>query len=124
MLHWGKRIRHWAGVMSTYHGKVPWRNLILAALSGPVPAQVWNERIRKCARCPVRSEDDWICHNELGDGRTVGCGCDLVFKALSAAPYPKGCWAYQVTDGHEGWPAHRFPSRWARWLAVVRFLFP
>lgn len=124
MLHWRKHLSHWAAHVRSQHGRVPWGNMLLAVLSGPVPAQVWRSRIRTCAHCPVRSKEGWICQTTLANGDTVGCNCVIVFKALSAAPYPKGCFAYEVTGGQEGWPAHHFPNRRAKFAAVLRFLRP
>lgn len=123
MLKWRKHLGVWARRIRAQHGRVPWLKMVHGLLTGPVPAAVWSERIRVCARCPVRSPDAWICRRELTDGRVIGCNCDLVLKCLTAAPYPRGCYARQVTD-HEGWAAYVFPSRTAKLRAVWRFLFP
>jgi hypothetical protein len=131
MLAYRKRLRHWFAVVLQFCNAEPphrraqalavavWR-MLRAIVSGPVPADVWRNRVRKCGRCPVRS-DDWVCFRQLSDGRMLGCRCDLAFLCLSAAPYPKGCWAHEITE-HEGWPAYRYPSRWAKIRAFFRFI--
>lgn len=124
-LNWHRRLSDWSAHVRAQHGRVSWLNMVLALLSGPVPADVWRERIKICARCPVKSPDAWVCRRELADGRKIGCNCDLVFKCLTAVPYSKtgGCYAREITV-HEGWAAYVFPSRRAKLRAVWRFIFP
>jgi hypothetical protein len=131
MLAYRKRLRHWLTVVLRFCNAEPWYRrgvalstavwrMLVAIASGPVPADVWRDRIRKCGRCPVRS-DDWVCFRRTEHGQNLGCRCDLTFLCMSAAPYPKGCWAHEITE-HEGWPAYRYPSRRAKLRAFWRFI--
>lgn len=133
MLHWRKRISEWRTVMAQKGVKVSIVSLARAVLSGPVPADVWRDRMRVCLRCPIYNADLKACRqpNPRGpDYLDLGCGCYTPFSALTAVPYTKagGCWAREITknaepaSAREGWGAYLFPSRWAKVRAVWRFL--
>jgi hypothetical protein len=121
VLHWRKRIAEWRRVLAQKGVKVSVFALLRALLSGPVPGDVWRDRMRVCMRCPVYDRDLRACYKPLSDGRVVGCGCYCPFKALTAAPYARGCYAREITD-NEGGMAYRFPSRWAKVRAIWRFV--
>lgn len=137
MLHLRKRLREWADIVRWHHGSVSWLAMGLAILSGPVPRAIWRARMRKCRQCPVHARRllrdnhgilKWVglhlCHHQSG-AQTLGCGCNTTFLALTAAPYPTGCWARETTkNDRDGWPAYVFPSRWAKVRAVWRFFVP
>ena len=120
MLNWKKRIAEWRAVVRQF-GRGRYAGMIIAVASGPVPANVWRDRMRVCLRCPILDRERMACRKELSDGRTLGCNCYTPFLALTAAPYPRGCWARQITD-NEGWPIFTFPSWRAKVRAVWRFL--
>lgn len=122
MLHWGKRIAEWRAVLAHKGVKVSTVALLRALFSGPVPADVWRDRMRVCMRCPVYDRDLRACFKPLSDGRVIGCGCYTPFKAMTAAPYARGCYAREITE-HEGWPAYRFTSWWAKVRAIWRFVW-
>lgn len=135
MFHFRKRINEWRAVLALKGVKISTWALVRAVLSGPVPANVWRDRIRVCLRCPVYNATLKACHRRIADGDfhlDLGCGCYVPFLALTAVPYSPdgGCWAREVTktaeppSAREGWIAHRFPSRPAKWRAVFQFLFP
>jgi hypothetical protein len=125
-MRWRKRIKQWIAVLRQTHGegvKIPWWGLVLAVWSGPVPRQVWRARIRYgCYQCPVYNRELRRCRPDLPGYEEVGCGCYLPFSALTAQPYPKGCWAKQVDDPELGWAAYVWPSRWHKWRAVICFI--
>lgn len=126
-LHWGKRIAEWRVVLAHKGVKVSILALVRAVLSGPVPPEVWRARMRVCLRCPVYDHELKACHKVIHDSiyhRVLGCFCYVVFLALTAVPYSPngGCWARELSPT-EGWPAYRFPSRWAKVRAVWRFVF-
>lgn len=125
-MRWHRRIREWIAVLRLTQGegtKIPWFGLVRAVLSGPVPRTVWRQRIRYgCYQCPVYDRGIHRCRNPLPGYEGTGCGCYLPFSALSAAPYPKGCWAKEVDDEELGWTAYRWPSRWAKLRAVICFI--
>lgn len=123
MIAWRKRIAEWQTVMAHKGVEVSVLALLRAILSGPVPADVWRDRMRICMRCPVYNRDLKACmqRHPLEPDRILGCGCYTPFKALTAAPYPRGCFARQITD-HEGWPNYIFASWRAKFRAVWRFI--
>jgi hypothetical protein len=126
MLAWGTRITEWRRVMTQKGVKVSIVSLARAVLSGPVPADVWRDRMRVCLRCPIFNQELKACHRRIEDGgyhRDLGCRCYTPFLALTAVPYSKtgGCWAREITV-HEGWPAYLFPSRLEKLRAVARFV--
>ncbi len=112
-LNWNKRIGEWGIVIAQAgedaHG---WRyyrffyasafKMLRAVLSGPVPANVWHNRMRVCIRCPIRDPLTRACRKRMSDGRILGCS------------------ARSVTDD-EGWPEYVFPSAWSKLKAVWRF---
>ncbi len=117
MIHWRKRLREWRTVVWKERASIsPWR-LLRAAMSGPVPREVWRQRMRTCGRCPVSSRKlirvngvlTWTglhaCRAEYGDVK-LGCGCLTTAVALTANPYGNGCWAHSITE-NEGWGPHR-----------------
>ncbi len=134
MLAWGKRIAEWRAVMAHKGVNVSVLALARAVLSGPVPADVWRDRMRVCLRCPVFNHELKACHKRINDGpyhRDLGCNCYTPFLALTAAPYTKegGCWAREVTkeaqpqSAKEGWGAYIFKSQLEKIRAVFRFVF-
>jgi hypothetical protein len=133
MLHWRKRISEWRTVLAQKGVKVSIFALARAVLSGPVPPDVWRDRMRVCLRCPVYNRELKRCGRLVVDGnyhRQLGCLCYTPFLALTAAPYSPdgGCWAREVTkeakppSAREGWGAYAFPSWWAKWRAIWRFI--
>lgn len=129
-LAWKVRLREWRTVLAAKGVKVSTWALVRAVLSGPVPADVWRERIRTCARCPVKSRTGWVCGRTLPDGSKIGCNCYLPLLALTAVPYSPegGCWGREVSKDFKpaeriGWVARPFKSRWAKIRAVWRFVF-
>lgn len=123
-LHWKRRLAEWRAVVRDY-GRGHYASMVLAILSGPVPARVWRSRLHKCMRCPILNRERMICRHELPNGGVLGCSCSVTMLALSAAPYERGCWARMVdTSGKEGWPSYHFPNVRAKLRAVWRFLFP
>lgn len=134
MIHWHRRLREWRTVVWKERSSLSVPRLLRAALSGPVPRQVWRQRMRYgCGRCPIHARKlirvngvlTWTglhaCRGEFGDVK-LGCGCLTTAVALTANPYGDGCWAHSIEPG-EGWPKHEFASRWAKWRAVIRFIF-
>lgn len=130
MFNWRKRLSEWRAVLARKGVKVSTFALGRALLSGPVPPDVWRDRMRVCLRCPVYDAELRACRKRTSDGRVQGCSCYTPFLALTAVPYTLegGCWAREVTrkaypaEAQEGWPAYRFPSRWARIRAIFRFI--
>jgi hypothetical protein len=123
MLRWSQRIREWAVVARQHAGLASGLTMLRAILSGPVPREVWRARIKTCLTCPVLDRRTMACRRVMPDGSVIGCSCFTPFLAITAAPYPKGCYARQRLP-NEGWPSYRFPSRRAKVRAVLRFLFP
>lgn len=122
MLNWHRRTREWKKVVGLAPFGRAVRAMVIAILSGPVPTDTWLDRMRTCYHCPVFDRELYACRKVLDDGRELGCGCFTPYQSLTAAPYPLGCWAAQVTGNQEGWPAYRFASRRDKFLAVWRFL--
>lgn len=126
MLNWTKRLTQWAVVVRWSRGKdgrVPWMNMLLAILSGPVPRSVWRQRIRTCLHCPLYRGDLRACSSTHPDFMGLGCHCNTTMLALFAEPYPGGCIAKYWGDETIGWAAYRFPSIWHRIAAPIRFIF-
>lgn len=123
MLNWKRILSEWAHVARQHAGLSSGVTMAAAILSGPVPADVWRDRIRVCLKCPILDRETMACRRVLSDGSTLGCGCHAPLLALTAAPYPKGCFARQLTE-REGWPIYTFPSRRAKIRAVWQFIFP
>lgn len=121
-----KRITQWIEAIRRASGAgahIPWLGMVRAFLSGPVPRRVWFHRLSVCRKCPVFNRSGWICRSPLHGYENTGCGCFIPFSALSAAPYPQGCWIAEASENQAGWPAYVFPSRWAKLRAVLRFAF-
>lgn len=133
MIHWHRRLREWRTVVWKERASLSAPRLLRAILSGPVPREVWRRRMRTCGKCPIHARQlirvngvlTWVglhaCRYDHG-GAKLGCGCLTTAVALTANPYGKGCWGHSVTDD-EGWPAHHWPSRWAKWRAVAGMIF-
>lgn len=121
-----KRIPQWIQAIRSEHGRgarVPWLGMVRAVLSGPVPSEVYRHRLLGgCRKCPIFDRRRLVCRSTLPAYRHMGCGCYLGFSALSAAPYPRGCWLAQASDGRGGWPAYVWPSRWAKARSALYFL--
>lgn len=120
MLNWKKRIAEWRSIVRDY-GRGHHLGMIIAIASGPVPEDVWRTRMRVCLRCPILDRERMACRKALSDGRTLGCNCYTPFLALTAAPYPRGCFARQITD-YDGWPSYIFASWREKVCAVWRFI--
>lgn len=133
MIHWPKRISNWRLVLVHGAADAPlwWRlryytvsawKMARALASGPVPDDVWRDRMRVCLRCPVLDRETMACRRVLQSGQILGCQCYTPFLALTAAPHPAGCWARSITE-HEGWPSFQYPSTRAKARAVLGFVF-
>lgn len=125
-MNWRRRLREWIAVIRFAHGKgaeIPWWGMFLAILSGPVPRAVWRQRMRQgCYKCVLFRRDLHACSSIHPRYLGLGCSCYTPFLALWAEPYPGGCIAKFWKNEDVGWPAYRFPSRWARLWAPVAFL--
>lgn len=125
-MKWRKRIKQWFEVLRWAHGrdvKIPWLGLVRALLSGPVPRAVWRERLRYgCYRCILFNGKYRACSSTHPRHLGVGCSCYLPFAALTAQPYEHGCFGYETLEGRIGWPAYRWPSRWAKARAIICFI--
>lgn len=124
MFNWPKRTRHWIGVVRRFSNAEPWPvrawaicvgawKMARALASGPVPLDVWRDRIRTCAKCPARSVDGWVCYRRYPSAE-LGCRCDLALLCLTAAPGKHGCWAREITHAsteQQGWPNYVRPKR-------------
>ena len=128
-----KRLSQWCHVLSLVASGAPWYwrawafcvagfKMTRAVLSGPVPREVWRNRMRVCAKCPVYDRLNKACMKRTENGTKLGCGCYSPYSALTAAPYFEGCWARAVGVVTEGWPAHRYSSLVDRILTIVRFI--
>jgi len=123
-MNWLRRLRQWlyalklAGVRN-----VPWLGLISAILSGPVPRDVWRQRMRTCMTCPLYSKGNGVmlCRSTHPDMLGLGCGCFLPFTAMTAKVYEKGCFGRDLEDTL-GWPNHVWPTRWSRIKSVIDFV--
>lgn len=122
MIIWKKRFTEWRRVMAQKDIKVSWLTLARALLTGPVPPDVWRDRIRTCLQCELYNPDLKACFKKLADGRSVGCGCYIPFKAFTANPYGDGCWGHSIAV-YVGWPKYVFISSRAKWMAIWRFIF-
>lgn len=134
MLSGSKRLREWIGVLRWAHGRqvsIPWSKMLVAILSGPVPRSVWRSRIRTCWKCPLFRRElvdpkrrlfIRACSSTHPDFVGLGCQCNTTMLALWAEPYPRGCIARFWGEMEMGWGAYRFPTRWRRFWAPVRFL--
>lgn len=121
MLH-PRRIQSWWRVARQNAGLLDGLAMLRALASGPVPRDVWRDRLRICLRCPILDRETMACRKVIASGRVLGCRCFVPFLALTAAPYEGGCYAHNIAP-HEGWPAYRFGGRWERVKAVLKFLF-
>jgi hypothetical protein len=134
MIHWRRRLHEWRSVVWKERSSLSVPRLLRAVLSGPVPRAVWRRRMRYgCGKCPIHARKlirvngvlTWTglhaCRAEFSDA-PLGCGCLTTAVALTANPYGDGCWAHSL-DGETGWPAHVWPSRWAKWRAVAATIF-
>lgn len=122
-MKWLRRIPQWLSVLRLERSTLSLRAIIRALASGPVPRAVWRNRLKTCRACPVFNPATRQCRRFL-NGNAIGCGCWLPLKALTAAPYPKGCWGFTVMSGNLGWPAHEFLSRHQKRRAILGFIFP
>lgn len=133
MLNWRKCIFNWRAVIILGAADAPlwWRlryhavsalKMARALASGPVPTNVWRDRVRVCLRCPVLDRETMACRRVLPSGQILGCQCYTPFLALTAAPHPAGCWARAITD-HEGWPSFQYPSAREKLRAIWGFPF-
>jgi hypothetical protein len=125
-MNWRKRIPEWVAVLRFEHGagvKIPWRHQFVALLSGPVPRDVWRDRLRNgCFKCVLFDKERMVCRGVVKPFNQWGCGCYLPFVALAAEPYKGGCYG-RATFGYDfGWPAYHFRSRWSKMTAFWRFL--
>lgn len=124
-MNWIKRTRQWVAVVRSHKQKVPWMAMARAILSGPVPRKVWMQRMRHgCFKCPIFDRSNYTCHCPRPGFEHLGCKCYVVFQALTAAPYPTGCWGQQVMGPSLGWPAYHFVSRHQKRRAIFGFIFP
>lgn len=122
MLRWRKRLPEFWRVAQQHAGLLDVLAMARAVLSGPTPPDVWRSRVRCCLRCPILDRQTMACHVAMRDAKPLGCGCYTPFLALTAAPYPKGCFARQITP-REGWPNYVFPNWRAKVRALWRFAF-
>lgn len=124
-MKWLQRTRQWIAVVRAQKKRVPWLTMVRAVLSGPVPREVWMRRMRSgCFRCPVFDRTNYTCHCPHPDYRHLGCKCYTPFMALTAAPYPAGCWGREIMGETLGWPRHDFSSARQKRRAILAFLFP
>jgi hypothetical protein len=134
-MRWRKRLRQWIAVLRLAHGegvKIPWLGLLSAVLSGIVPRSVWRARMRRCMTCPLYSTVQptgttkgtdrlHLCKSSHPSFVGLGCHCAVNVAAASANPHGKGCYGRDLDDDL-GWPAYDWPSRRAKWRAVICFI--
>ncbi len=75
-----------------------------------------------CYQCPLFDKEFLRCFSVHPDFYGTGCGCYVLFSALTAEPYVGGCWGRAAYGSNFGWGAYRFPSVWARIAAPFRFM--
>lgn len=122
-MNWPFRLAQWVIALHFARQRIPWWGLVRAILSGPVPRQIWRERLRHgCYTCPLFNREHLTCRGVPKQVRHLGCDCFLPFSALTAEPYAGGCWGRAVIGPTFGWGTYVWPSRWAKWRATVRFI--
>lgn len=131
-----KRRRQWLAALRLEQrsaGRLPWLTMFLALLSGPVPKPVWVGRLRTCMKCPLysthqlpgttkRTDRLHLCKSVYPGFEGLGCHCPVNVSAMTAEPYPGGCWVRAQGDQSMGWGAYRWPSWMAKLRAIVRFI--
>lgn len=122
-MNWFRRIPQWLSVVRLERSSLSLRAILRALRSGPVPRAVWRQRLRTCWQCPIYNRATRACRRHH-EGRPLGCGCYVPWKALTAAPYPDGCWGREVMGETLGWPRHDFSSARQKRRAILAFLFP
>ncbi len=118
-----KHLRAWWTVARQNAGPLSAIPMLRALASGPVPREVWQQRMRTCLRCPILDRQTMACRKVIASGRVLGCRCYTPLLALTAAPYADGCYAHNIAP-HEGWPNYVFAGWRARVRAVWGFIFP
>jgi hypothetical protein len=117
-MHWGRRLKHWLYALKLAGAsKVPWLGMLQALMSGPVPREVWRQRMRTCMTCPLYSTEQMpgttkrtdrvhLCRSIHPQMLGVGCQCAVNIVALTADPYGKaGCYGRNL-DPELGWPVY------------------
>lgn len=121
-MNWPFRTAQWIIALHLVRQRIPWRTMILAILSGPVPRAVWRQRMRYgCYECPLFNHDRLTCRGVIEPYDQHGCDCFVPYSALTAEPYPSGCYGRAKFGEDFGWGAYRFPSWWDRIIAPIRF---
>lgn len=123
-MNWRKRFAQWEAALIRAQrtaGPLPWWTMIRAILGGVVPRSVWRARMRYgCAQCPVYDGVRKVCRGVVAPYDTMGCFCYTPLEALTAEPYPGGCWG-AAQFGPFGWEAYPM-GRLERWYSPIRFL--
>lgn len=118
-MYWPRRLRQWLYALRLAGAaKVPWFGMLQALLSGPVPREVWRNRMRYgCFVCPLyssvqmpgttkRTDRLHLCKSTHPQMLGVGCHCAVNIVALTADPYGKaGCFGRNL-DPELGWPVY------------------
>lgn len=122
-MNWPFRLAQWVIALHVARQRIPWSGLARAVVSGPVPREVWRARMRYgCFQCPAFNHERLTCRGVPRQFQHLGCDCYVPFSALTAEPYPGGCWGRAALGVNFGWGAHVWPSRWAKVRATIVFL--
>lgn len=100
-----RHLREWLAVLKEERRQARLWPMVRALCTGRVSFRVWRRRMRTCARCPIYDRELRRCRGPVLNGVETGCGCYVVFLALTRRPYPLGCWGRQVVGPGFGWGA-------------------
>lgn len=100
-----RHVKEWIAVIREERGELHVWPMVRALLTGYAGRRVWTRRMRTCQRCPIYDRQFRRCRGPRFNGLTTGCGCYVVFQAATRAPYQRGCWGFEASDGTIGWPS-------------------
>lgn len=125
-MKWSKRFPEWLSALREEKrsaGRIPWLTFARSVFSGTVPRHVWRQRLRYgCYQCELFNRAKHTCRGTVPPYDQHGCNCYIPFSALTAEPYPGGCYGRAKFGPDFGWGTYQFPSRMARLLSPLSFL--
>lgn len=100
-----RHLREWRAVLREEFREGSVLKMIRAICTGRVSLRTWRQRMRICARCPIYDRELRRCRGPVfvPDTPPPGCGCYVVFTALTKRPYPAGCWGRSALGPSFGW---------------------
>jgi hypothetical protein len=100
-----RHLREWRAVLKEELREGSALKMLRAICTGRVSPRVWRRRMRTCLKCPIYDRELRRCRGPVFVAGTPapGCGCYVVYTALTKRPYPAGCWGRQWVAHDFGW---------------------